>query len=950
MANFGNSWLEEFERIAVEKGWNISKEARFQGPLAEKIQNGINEVASKFVGFDPALAAIKVAVDKDFGPKSMAALNAIRQTILKPEFTSLYPDHTFDEIAVKLSSPEGDAKLWDEGLISLLSVFLDVGTPAQRYVEAYKAKTEGVTDHIVGQNPVVKPVAKPEEPFVKDTMPKLKEVSIPGQPEEHFPNLADDTKVSAAVISSLVSLANDLDAMGAEDAALAVDRRLVLYKEAVDKLYDVHGETGEKLIEMAHPGGGPVIVSTKDEGGKVETIVEEHKKMVEKSTKNPTGKIAKVIQKLIVRANALEDAGEIEAACAVDNAIEQLREVSLPFVDRSTALEAAGSEDKVASIKVADDEVVRKQLYSKIYVFMTHVTELQKYVDTFGAEASKMKILLKNFLYLYGELVKDEKKISLQEIASRVKQLASIISSSNINVEDALGSSDSSKFWAVEKEARQLVAFVDSIKFENTSKPNKSSTETQSQSKEDISKTKPNLHKYRYWLKKLEDLIAYNAEARKFLIAGNASGKENLKLLYKWVLNESKADYNEYDAVTQHDELWSKVLSPLKQFLPTAGKTSVSSAVSLSKKLKKISAPPPFVVNPKGGIVTHSPATNRPVGAKGVGPKKLTDPNIQALQEAMMSVGIKIAGKNPNDGIWGANTSAAYNDFIQKIQSLYPNVKFPTSSATQAPSVATIQRALQASRIMSHALRVTEDVEIAPGKNIPGSALRNSKAFVSALVVANVISEGPNQNAEAAKIIKDFVARYNSDSDFKDQLILNYGDTYVKNVASAMPRLYKSLEAPATADTAEKASWRTDGDLLDPFTKDTTDKSKTPDGKTPAGKNLNFGNNGDGIVFDSNDVQSVINAIERLRPENLENTDIARYHYGNDPNNPSLKQLDNLNYRVGELIRALEKNQEEILRASNGGIEMYNRLNRKVNHFAVQLRSLYGTARAQWRA
>jgi hypothetical protein len=55
-------------------------------------------------------------------------------------------------------------------------------------------------------------------------------------------------------------------------------------------------------------------VPAEDEGGKVETIVEEHKKMVERSTKQPTGKYAEVMTKLIATANKLEDEGEFEAA------------------------------------------------------------------------------------------------------------------------------------------------------------------------------------------------------------------------------------------------------------------------------------------------------------------------------------------------------------------------------------------------------------------------------------------------------------------------------------------------------------------------------------------------------------------------------------------------------------------------------------------------------------
>ncbi len=167
-----------------------------------------------------------------------------------------------------------------------------------------------------------------------------------------IPEWAKADDVIASVVNELVSLADDLDTLGATREAIAVDHQLKAYAKATGKLYDVTGETGEQLIGQAHPGGGPTLVPAAEEGGKVETIVEEQKKNMQKALKQPTGKYAETMMKLIATANRLEEEGEIEAAKIVDKTIAELRE-SDPFVNRSAASEAVGSDDANASIKTA---------------------------------------------------------------------------------------------------------------------------------------------------------------------------------------------------------------------------------------------------------------------------------------------------------------------------------------------------------------------------------------------------------------------------------------------------------------------------------------------------------------------------------------------------------------------------------------------------------------------
>ena len=162
------------------------------------------------------------------------------------------------------------------------------------------------------------------------------------------------TKI-CVITNELLSLANDLDSMGETEAANIVDKQFVMFKEAADKLYDITGETGEKFIGSAHPGGGVTIAPAKDEGGKIETVVEQQKKDIDIANKNPTGKYAETIMKLIATADRLENEGNVEAAEMVDKAIEELRQAALPFVNRNSTFGAVGSKDEKALTRKAFD-------------------------------------------------------------------------------------------------------------------------------------------------------------------------------------------------------------------------------------------------------------------------------------------------------------------------------------------------------------------------------------------------------------------------------------------------------------------------------------------------------------------------------------------------------------------------------------------------------------------
>lgn len=166
---------------------------------------------------------------------------------------------------------------------------------------------------------LIDPWAEEERPQSEDIMKDVEEKMKEQYPGFHF---------TASVVQNLVKLANDLDEMGEEKAAAFVDDQLKVYSAEVNKLYDITGETGEDLINQAHPGGGTTIAEAKEEGGKVETIVEQQKKDIEKALKAPTGKYAKLnaemIKKLVSLANDLEARGEMEMVKEIDNTLKTL--------------------------------------------------------------------------------------------------------------------------------------------------------------------------------------------------------------------------------------------------------------------------------------------------------------------------------------------------------------------------------------------------------------------------------------------------------------------------------------------------------------------------------------------------------------------------------------------------------------------------------------------------
>ena len=121
---------------------------------------------------------------------------------------------------------------------------------------------------------------------------------------------AEDTSLTA----TLLKLCNKLRAEGFAKYADSLEDKFVNYKAAGVHLYQAHKETGEDLVERAHPDGDNKIVSeVSNNNGDVETIVSKHKKIVDVVNKQPTGKLAKYVEQCKIAIGASVDEIKIVA-------------------------------------------------------------------------------------------------------------------------------------------------------------------------------------------------------------------------------------------------------------------------------------------------------------------------------------------------------------------------------------------------------------------------------------------------------------------------------------------------------------------------------------------------------------------------------------------------------------------------------------------------------------
>lgn len=99
-----------------------------------------------------------------------------------------------------------------------------------------------------------------------------------------------DLKPSGNLTDNVMKLCAGLRAQGLENRAAELESKFINYKRA-ETLYETSKEEGEDLVDAAHPKGSHKLESV-DGDATIETIIDQHLKLVDIVNKKPTGKLA----------------------------------------------------------------------------------------------------------------------------------------------------------------------------------------------------------------------------------------------------------------------------------------------------------------------------------------------------------------------------------------------------------------------------------------------------------------------------------------------------------------------------------------------------------------------------------------------------------------------------------------------------------------------------------
>lgn len=92
--------------------------------------------------------------------------------------------------------------------------------------------------------------------------------------------------------AKILKLSKELRDKGYHKYADELEYKFLVLKKTSAELYSVFKETGESLLDDAHPEGSVNMSDAKDEGGVVETLVDQKKKIEKVVSKDPTGKLS----------------------------------------------------------------------------------------------------------------------------------------------------------------------------------------------------------------------------------------------------------------------------------------------------------------------------------------------------------------------------------------------------------------------------------------------------------------------------------------------------------------------------------------------------------------------------------------------------------------------------------------------------------------------------------
>jgi hypothetical protein len=139
------------------------------------------------------------------------------------------------------------------------------------------------------------------------TLQDLKHLEIMAELEERPASPSEEPTVVEAVhapttlTEKLLTLAARLRTAGFVHQAESLENTFGVYKKAeqdVNLLYRAHSETGDDLLESAHPDGDVEMAPAQDHNGDVETLQSKHKKIIEVVQK--TAQLAGAIKNIVI--------------------------------------------------------------------------------------------------------------------------------------------------------------------------------------------------------------------------------------------------------------------------------------------------------------------------------------------------------------------------------------------------------------------------------------------------------------------------------------------------------------------------------------------------------------------------------------------------------------------------------------------------------------------------
>lgn len=113
-------------------------------------------------------------------------------------------------------------------------------------------------------------------------------------------NPALDLSASENVQESLLKLCAGLRAKGFAAYASKIEDKIAQIKVAEVHMYNVHDETGEELLEFAHPEGSPEVAPAENDEGTVEDLIEIHNKVKEVAEKSAS--VSKMSKAEVIKA------------------------------------------------------------------------------------------------------------------------------------------------------------------------------------------------------------------------------------------------------------------------------------------------------------------------------------------------------------------------------------------------------------------------------------------------------------------------------------------------------------------------------------------------------------------------------------------------------------------------------------------------------------------------